>query len=116
MPVHFRLLGNAIKYLDPSRPGEIEINGENRQFETIFCIRDNGQGIADDDIERIFEPFSRFGNRDVPGEGLGLAYVLKLVRRHGGNIWCQSELGAGTTISFSLSNKTVQEMEQIRVT
>jgi PAS domain S-box-containing protein len=105
------ILVNAVNYLDPARPGEIEISGESHPTETIYHIRDNGQGIAEDHLEKIFEPFSRFGNRDVPGEGMGLAYVQKLVRRHGGRIWCQSQPGVGTTISFSLSNKPVQEME-----
>lgn len=107
------LLGNAVKYLDPERSGEIEVIGKNHGSETIFHIRDNGRGISEDDLEHIFEPFSRVGNNDVPGEGMGLAYVLRLVRRHGGRIWCNSEPGAGTTISFSLSNTVAQETEPV---
>ncbi len=105
------ILGNAVNYLDPNRPGKIEITAEKHSGEIIFHIRDSGRGISKNDIERIFEPFSRFGNSNVEGEGMGLAYVQRLVRRHNGRIWCQSKLGVGTTISFSISNKLVQEVE-----
>jgi len=96
------LLGNAVKYLDPDRPGEIEITAEAQHDETMFHVRDNGRGIAADDMEKVFAPFRRAGKQDVPGEGMGLAYVQALVRRHGGRIWCESELGVGSTFSFAV--------------
>ena len=98
------LLGNAMKYLDPDRPGEIEITAERGPNETTFHIRDNGRGIAAEDMDKVFAPFRRVGRQDVPGEGMGLPYVQALVRRHGGRIWCESELGVGTTFSFTISN------------
>ncbi len=54
--------------------------------------------IALDDIPKIFEIFRRVGRQNVPGEGMGLAYVKALVRRQGGRIFCESEPGMGTTI------------------
>ena len=69
----------------------------------MFAVQDNGRGIAADDIPHVFEPFRRVGRQDVPGEGMGLAYVRTLVRRHGGDITCQSTLGAGTTFTFTLA-------------
>jgi PAS domain S-box-containing protein len=96
------LLDNAVKYLEPTRAGEIEISSEQRSSEIVFQVRDNGRGIADEDISRAFEIFRRVGPQDVPGEGLGLAYVKTIVRLLGGRIWCVSELGVGTTFSFSL--------------
>jgi len=96
------ILTNAIIYLDPIRPGEIEVTAECRAKETTFHIRDNGQGIAKESLPKVFEPFRRFGQPDVPGEGMGLAYVQALVRRHSGLIWCQSEVGVGTTFSFTI--------------
>jgi PAS domain S-box-containing protein len=98
------LLGNTVKYLEPGRPGEIEITGERGGDETTFRIRDNGRGIAEEDMDKVFAPFRRAGRQDVPGEGMGLPYVQTLVRRHGGCIWCESELGVGTTFTFTLSN------------
>jgi len=98
------ILGNAVKYLVPGRPGEIEITAERSDGETIFHIRDNGRGIAEEDMNKVFAPFRRAGEQDVPGEGMGLAYVETLVHRHGGRIWCESELGVGTTFTFTISN------------
>ncbi len=80
------LLANAVAYLDPARPGEIVVTGERRPDVTVFHVRDNGRGIAAEDIPKVFEPFRRVGKQDVPGEGMGLAYVQMLVRRHGGDI------------------------------
>jgi signal transduction histidine kinase len=102
------ILTNAINYLESHRPGEIEITAETTPGETIFHIRDNGRGIAAEDMHKVFELFRRAGRQDVAGEGMGLAYVRALVRRHGGYIWCDSELGVGTTFSFTLSNQLKQ--------
>ncbi len=96
------ILDNALKYLGPARPGKIEVTSERNAEEAIFSIRDNGRGIAKDDIPKIFDLFRRAGRQDVPGEGMGLAYVKALVRRHGGRIWCESEPGVGTTFSFAI--------------
>src|SRR5262249_34261122 len=78
------IVGNAVVYLAPERAGEIEITGERRLRETIYHIRDNGVGIAEDDRQKVFELFRRAGRPTVPGEGIGLAYVQALVRRHQG--------------------------------
>ena len=96
------LLDNAIKYLEPGRPGVIAVSAERTEREVVFHVRDNGRGIAREDIPRAFEIFRRVGRQDVPGEGMGLAYVKTLVRFLGGRIWCDSEPGVGTTFSFSL--------------
>jgi len=102
------LLGNAVKYLAPDRPGKIEITAEHdhadRPNEVRFHIRDNGRGIAADDMDKVFAPFRRAGKHDIPGEGMGLPYVQTLVRRHGGRIWCESEPGVGTTFTFTISD------------
>jgi signal transduction histidine kinase len=96
------LLDNAVKYLEPGRPGEIGVTAERNAERTIFRIRDNGRGIAEEDIPQVFDIFRRVGKQDEPGEGMGLAYVRTLIRRHGGRIWCESEVGAGTTFSFTI--------------
>ncbi len=96
------LLDNALKYLEPGRNGVIAITAEKGADETVFHIRDNGRGIAKEDMHKVFEIFRRAGRQDVPGEGMGLAYVKTLARRHGGGIWCESESGVGSTFSFSV--------------
>jgi signal transduction histidine kinase len=68
----------------------------------VIHIRDNGRGIAQEDIPKVFEIFKRVGTQDVTGEGMGLAYVKALVKRQGGRIWCESELGKGSTFSFTI--------------
>ncbi len=96
------LLDNAVKYLDPVRPGQIEISAEETAEIFIFHVRDNGRGIAEDDMDKVFAPFRRAGPQDVPGEGMGLAFVRALLHRLGGRIECESQLGAGTRFSFAL--------------
>ena len=96
------LLSNAVKYLDPQRPGEIEIGGEIVDGEIAYRVHDNGRGIAEEQWDQVFAPFRRAGHGNVPGEGIGLSYVQALVRRHGGRIWFESQHGVGTTFAFSL--------------
>jgi signal transduction histidine kinase len=102
------LLSNAFTYLDKNRPGKIEVTAESNNSEVIFSVRDNGRGIAEDDIEKVLTPFRRAGKSRVPGEGMGLAYAQTLIRRHGGRIWCESELGMGTTFTFTVSNHSTK--------
>jgi len=96
------LLDNAIKYLDRGRPGQIEVSAQETVDATVFQVRDNGRGIAGDDMDKVFVPFRRLGAQDVPGDGIGLALVRALLHRLGGRIECHSQLGVGTTFSFTL--------------
>jgi len=96
------LLDNAVKFLDAGRPGRIWIEAETTPDLAVFHIRDNGRGIAESDLDKIFEIFRRAGRQDLPGEGVGLAYVKTLVKRQGGSIWCLSRIGEGSTFSFSI--------------
>ncbi|MBN1486317.1 MAG: HAMP domain-containing histidine kinase [Anaerolineae bacterium] len=96
------LIGNAVKYLSPNRPGRITITVENGGENITFHIQDNGRGIAEENQEKVFAPFRRVGVQDVEGMGMGLPYVRTLIRRHGGKIWFQSESGVGSTFSFTL--------------
>ncbi|MBF0473354.1 MAG: PAS domain S-box protein [Nitrospirae bacterium] len=96
------LMDNALKYLDPNRKGTIKITGETKGDDIVFHIKDNGIGIATDDFDKVFAIFRRIGRSDEPGEGMGLAYTKALIARHNGTIWCKSELGEGTTFSFTL--------------
>lgn len=100
------LIDNAVKYLDPSRPGRIVVSGEDESDgRVVYRIADNGRGISDRDHERIFELFRRAGKQDRPGEGLGLAFVRNSVRRMGGDITVESELGKGSTFMLILPTR-----------
>lgn len=97
------LFDNAVKYQMPGRPLKISarILPQGRGIVRVD-ISDNGRGIADDDLERIFELFRRAGDQDQPGEGIGLAHVRSLIRNLGGDITVASELGKGSTFQLTL--------------
>jgi PAS domain S-box-containing protein len=99
------LLTNAVNYLDPKRPGRIEIGGEGTSLGARFWIKDNGRGIAKEDEAKVFAPFRRAGEQDVAGEGMGLSCVRTMVRQHGGQIWFESEPGVGSTFYFTILNQ-----------
>ena len=99
------VVDNAVKYLSRDRPGRIAITAGETARRVHIDIADNGRGIAEQDHERIFELFRRAGAQDRPGEGIGLAHVRALVRRLGGDITVQSELGRGTTFRIDLPRR-----------
>jgi len=102
------LIDNAVKYLDPARPGRIVVTGEEGPDGwVLYRIADNGRGISDRDHERIFELFRRAGKQDRPGEGLGLAFVRNSVRRLGGDITVESELGKGSTFILKFPTRLI---------
>jgi PAS domain S-box-containing protein len=103
--VFANLIDNALKYMDDSRPGKIEITGVRGASETIFNIADNGRGIRPEDSKKIFELFKRAGRHsNIPGEGMGLSYVQTILRRHDGTVWVESELDHGSTFHFAIPN------------
>lgn len=96
------LIGNAIKFSGDARP-RISVSAESRNGSWVIAVKDNGIGIADDQIERIFAIFQRLhGPDDYPGTGIGLAICKKIVERHGGSIWVESSPGEGSTFFVSL--------------
>jgi signal transduction histidine kinase len=98
------ILSNAIKYLDPDRPGIIEISGERRTNDTLFKVEDNGTGIPDYAREKVFQIFRRGVGKEIPGDGMGLAFVKALIERHDGETWFESQEGVGTTFYFTITN------------
>ncbi|MBC7950187.1 MAG: PAS domain-containing sensor histidine kinase [Chitinophagaceae bacterium] len=105
------LLDNAIKYLDTDRQGEIRLSCTHEGDEYLFSVEDNGCGITANDLGKMFESLRRVGKQDVPGDGMGLAYVRVLVKQLGGKIWCESEPGVGTKIFFTIHNGPLQTEE-----
>ena len=101
------LVGNAVNYLDPARPGRIEIgvveNAESEQEGMqVFSVKDNGLGIPAAYLPKVFTVFQRLHGSVAPGEGIGLALVRRMVERHGGRIWVESEEKVGTTFFVAL--------------
>jgi signal transduction histidine kinase len=96
------IVENAIKYLQPGRPGRIVISGRREGPRATFEIADNGRGIEPKDHDRIFDLFRRSGQQDQPGEGIGLAHTRALAYRLGGTISVESELGKGATFRINL--------------
>jgi signal transduction histidine kinase len=96
------LIENALKYLQPGRPGIIEVRGHDDRDRVVLEVVDNGRGVDPRDHERIFDLFRRSGTQDQPGEGIGLAHVRALAYRLGGLIEVRSELDRGATFRLSL--------------
>jgi signal transduction histidine kinase len=107
------LMENAVKYLDPERPGQIEVAGAVAGETRIYTIRDNGRGIAPADHERVFELFRRAGTQDTPGEGLGLAFVRTAVGRIGGSITLESVAQAGSVFTVRLPARLNLEPDSV---
>jgi signal transduction histidine kinase len=96
------LIDNALKYLKPGVPGDIDVHGRTKLGFAIYEVSDNGRGIDARDHQRIFDLFRRAGTQDKPGQGIGLAHVRALVRRLGGTMSISSELDQGSTFTVTL--------------
>jgi signal transduction histidine kinase len=96
------LIDNAIKYCPNDTPA-VHIAADRAGRTWTFSLKDNGIGIAPENFERIFEIFKRLHtHEEYPGTGIGLALCKKIVERHGGSIWVESDVGQGTTFYFTL--------------
>jgi len=97
------LLDNALKYRDPLRPMRVTVSGRLENQRAVYCMADTGLGIAQENLDRIWEVFFR-ANPDGPatGEGLGLNLAHRIVERHQGEIWAESTLGEGSRFYVAL--------------
>jgi signal transduction histidine kinase len=100
--VIFNLLSNAVKFAPAG--GQVDVDATQLNGHVTVSVADTGPGIAADDLERIFEQFQQteVGASQPEGTGLGLALSKRFVEMHGGRIWCESELGKGSTFVFTL--------------
>jgi hypothetical protein len=96
------LLGNACKYSQKAEKPFIEI-GKTEQFgQEVFYVKDNGAGFDMAKSDKLFQPFQRLhSNAEFKGTGVGLSTVKKIIERHGGRIWAESEVGVGSTFYFT---------------
>ena len=96
------LIGNALKFRGDA-PLQVRVSVERQKGWWRFAVTDNGIGIEPEYFERIFVIFQRLHNRaDYPGTGIGLTTCKKIVERHGGQIWVESQPGQGATFYFTL--------------
>jgi PAS domain S-box-containing protein len=93
------LIGNAVKF---TTSGSISVGAEAGGREVVFWVADTGSGIAAEDVPHVFDRFWQGKGSQRNGAGLGLAIVSGIVQAHGGRVWVESQLGAGSTFFFSL--------------
>jgi light-regulated signal transduction histidine kinase (bacteriophytochrome) len=100
------LIGNALKFRGDQRP-IIQLTFEEREGTQVFGVKDNGIGIDPNYTREVFKPFRRLhGRAEYEGSGVGLAICRKIVDRHGGKIWVESEPGKGAHFRFTFPHRT----------
>ena len=97
------LLGNAWKYTGVRETAQIEFGASLDGAETVFFVRDNGAGFDMAHAAKLFRPFERLpGTGEIPGHGIGLATVQRIIQRHGGRVWAEASTDHGATFCFTL--------------
>lgn len=104
------LVGNAVKFRGDKAP-IVHVSAEQKSGEWVFSVRDNGIGIEEKYMDRVFEVFKRLHTQDAyPGTGIGLALCKKIVEVHGGRIWIESKMDEGSLFSFTIPSDRVTEL------
>ena len=97
------LIGNALKFQKEGLKPKIHVSANKKGNEYVFSVSDNGIGIEEQYTHRIFEVFKRLHAIDeYEGAGIGLAIVKRIIDRHGGRVWVESEFGEGSTFCFTI--------------
>ena len=97
------LISNAVKYSSKNEHPVITVTSEPREDEIIYSVTDNGVGFNMKYIDKLYNVFQRLhSDREFEGNGVGLAIVQRIITRHGGRVWAESEPGKGSTFYFSL--------------
>jgi PAS domain S-box-containing protein len=104
------LLANGIQFRREAQPPRVHVSAVMESGEWVFSVKDNGIGIPAEFRSRLFVIFQRFHKRDqYPGTGIGLAICKRIIERHGGRIWVESEEGSGSTFRFTLPARPLKE-------
>lgn len=108
--VWINLISNALKYSRNKEKIKIEIAFEDKEYETIYCVKDNGNGFDMQYYNKLFGVFQRLhSKKEFEGTGVGLAIVKRIINKHGGTIWAEAEVNNGAAFYFSLpKNKNHQ--------
>ena len=103
------LIGNAIKFHGKETP-RVHISAKEQETDYLLSVKDNGIGIDPQYFDRLFKIFQRLHTKqEYPGSGIGLVICKKIVERHGGRIWLESQIGKGSTVYFTLSKSKMSE-------
>ena len=97
------LLGNAWKFTAKTPAPRVELGSVQRDGSRVYYVRDNGAGFDMQYAHKLFAPFQRLHHTsEFEGTGIGLATVKRIIERHGGRVWAESAVNAGTTVYFTL--------------
>ncbi|MHA2353362.1 MAG: sensor histidine kinase, partial [Candidatus Thorarchaeota archaeon] len=104
------LLDNAWKFTSKTSDARIEFGSMEREGEILFYVKDNGAGFNMEYSDKLFIPFQRLHQTDdFEGSGIGLATVQRIINRHGGRVWAESEVDEGSTFYFTIPESRSKE-------
>lgn len=106
------LIGNALKYRNEEITPEVAVSAKRSDDAWEIAVADNGIGIAPQHFDRVFRMFQRLHTaKEHPGSGIGLSFCKRIIERHGGRIWVESEAGKGSTFFFTLPDRKEEEAD-----
>jgi two-component system sensor kinase len=104
--VLFNLFSNAVKFTKNRKPGIVEMSSYEEPDKVVYCLKDNGAGFDMAYYNKLFDVFQRFhSHEEYEGDGIGLAIVHRIVKRHGGHVWAEGEVDKGVTFYFTLPRR-----------
>jgi PAS domain S-box-containing protein len=99
----YNLLDNAVKFSIKNPKAQVEISSQKQNGDVVYFVKDNGIGFNTKFYDKLFRPFEKLHTNEFKGNGIGLATVKRIIDKHQGSIWAESELGKGSTFYFKFS-------------